>query len=345
MTWAKLDDRFHENRKIRGLWRKQPAALGLHVLALTYCAGNETDGFVDAEFVADKAGSPATHRKMTTALVDAGMWIEEPGGWRLHDYLDYNPSSAQLAQTRGVDRFRKDLTRDHALIDRIRRRDGDICRYCGVQVNWKDRKSNVGGTYDHVIPVSQGGENTYDNVVVACRGCNCRKQARTPDAAAMPLRDPPGSSPGPDKSTAGQMDQPAISDSRPDPSRPDPYPTSAAADAGEHADVMAILRAGIGTDIDHLDAAVLSLMAANPTPHRPHVDVAHDLVARFQAGQMRTSNYIGFMATLYQQRARPRTQLAAVDDVSPEDMAAIVAFRKKAEAEADRLKAQRKGAA
>jgi hypothetical protein len=31
----------------------------------------------------------------------------------------------------------------------VRLRDGDECRYCGVIVNWNDRKSNRGGTYDH----------------------------------------------------------------------------------------------------------------------------------------------------------------------------------------------------
>jgi len=107
--------------------------------------------------------------------------------------------------------------------------------------------------------------------------------------------------------------------------------------AGEHADVMSVLHAGIGPNVDHLDAAVLSLMAANPNPPRPHVDVAHDLVARFQAGQMRTDNYIGFMATLYRQRSRPPLAAvpAAVDEAEAKATAIQREFRLRMEAAAD----------
>lgn len=107
MTWAKLDDRFHENRKVRGLWRKQPAALGLHVLALTYCSGHETDGKVDVEFVEDKVASAVTRRKLTAALVDAGMWIPDGADWWIHDYLDYHPSRKTLEAKREKDAGRK----------------------------------------------------------------------------------------------------------------------------------------------------------------------------------------------------------------------------------------------
>jgi hypothetical protein len=107
MSWAKLDDRFHENRKVRGLWRRHPAALGLHVMALTYCAGHETDGVVDLEFVEDKVPGLAVRRKMTQALVDAGMWTVTDNGWMIHDFLDFHPSRAALEARREADRERK----------------------------------------------------------------------------------------------------------------------------------------------------------------------------------------------------------------------------------------------
>jgi 5-methylcytosine-specific restriction endonuclease McrA len=40
---------------------------------------------------------------------------------------------------------------------------------------------------DHVVPRSQGGGTTWDNVVTACRDCNHRKGGRTPDQANMKL--------------------------------------------------------------------------------------------------------------------------------------------------------------
>lgn len=107
MSWAKLDDRFHENRKVRGLWRRNPAALGLHVMALTYCAGHETDGVVDVEFVEDKVPGQSVRAKMTQALVDAGMWVEHENGWLIHDFLDFHPSRAALEERRKLDRERK----------------------------------------------------------------------------------------------------------------------------------------------------------------------------------------------------------------------------------------------
>ncbi len=40
---------------------------------------------------------------------------------------------------------------------------------------------------DHVIPRSQGGYNTWDNIVCACVGCNVRKGGRTPKQAGLTL--------------------------------------------------------------------------------------------------------------------------------------------------------------
>jgi 5-methylcytosine-specific restriction endonuclease McrA len=44
---------------------------------------------------------------------------------------------------------------------------------------------------DHVIPVSRGGEDTWENLVCACVECNNRKGDHTPEEARMPLRRVP----------------------------------------------------------------------------------------------------------------------------------------------------------
>ena len=43
-------------------------------------------------------------------------------------------------------------------------------------------KSRVGETYhvDHVIPISKGGSNGPENIVVSCRACNLKKAAQHP---------------------------------------------------------------------------------------------------------------------------------------------------------------------
>src|SRR5262249_52690851 len=40
---------------------------------------------------------------------------------------------------------------------------------------------------DHVIPRSQGGKTSWENVVCSCVPCNLRKGGRTPDQAHMTL--------------------------------------------------------------------------------------------------------------------------------------------------------------
>ena len=107
MTWARLDDRFDDNRKVKRVWLNCPQALGLHVMALTYCTRHHTDGLVDTEYVAEKAPAVKQRERMTQALVDAGLWTTDPEGWRIHDFLDYNPSSAELAEKRRADAERK----------------------------------------------------------------------------------------------------------------------------------------------------------------------------------------------------------------------------------------------
>jgi 5-methylcytosine-specific restriction endonuclease McrA len=60
-------------------------------------------------------------------------------------------------------------------------RDSGVCAYCG----------NAAATMDHIVPRSHGGSHTWENVVAACKSCNHKKAARTPEQAKMPLRFKP----------------------------------------------------------------------------------------------------------------------------------------------------------
>ena len=60
-------------------------------------------------------------------------------------------------------------------------RDAQLCLYCGQHFNRPQL------TRDHVLPVSKGGKDTWENVVSACFHCNSRKSNRTPAQANMPL--------------------------------------------------------------------------------------------------------------------------------------------------------------
>lgn len=52
--------------------------------------------------------------------------------------------------------------------ENVYKRDNYECVYCGCD-NFKTL------TLDHVIPQSKGGQNTFENVVTACRKCNGEK--------------------------------------------------------------------------------------------------------------------------------------------------------------------------
>ena len=68
-------------------------------------------------------------------------------------------------------------------------RDRHQCAYCGRKE--RDLGPRESLTRDHVLPLSRGGENTWENVVAACSSCNRRKSNQTPDEARMPLRVTP----------------------------------------------------------------------------------------------------------------------------------------------------------
>ena len=61
------------------------------------------------------------------------------------------------------------------------RRDQLVCLYCGEQFPHSMLSR------DHVNPLSQGGADTWANVVTSCKRCNNHKAGRTPEQAGMQL--------------------------------------------------------------------------------------------------------------------------------------------------------------
>jgi len=60
-------------------------------------------------------------------------------------------------------------------------RDNNQCQYCGKKFPTSEL------SLDHVMPRSQGGQSTWENIVCACVACNVRKGGRTPKEAHMAL--------------------------------------------------------------------------------------------------------------------------------------------------------------
>jgi 5-methylcytosine-specific restriction endonuclease McrA len=64
-------------------------------------------------------------------------------------------------------------------------RDKHTCQYCGEAFKTDDL------TFDHVVPVTQGGTRTWENIVTCCLPCNRQKGGRTPEEAGMTLLHKP----------------------------------------------------------------------------------------------------------------------------------------------------------
>jgi 5-methylcytosine-specific restriction endonuclease McrA len=130
-------------------------------------------------------------------VLDIGYQYCETMNWQRAAWLVYSGRAEALVSSDKI-RLRNDffLPRVIRLLKSIRRkyrhgvpfnranlfiRDGYRCRYCG------SRGTKETLTFDHVLPVSRGGQTSWENAVTACRLCNNRKDDQTPAEAGMPF--------------------------------------------------------------------------------------------------------------------------------------------------------------
>jgi len=85
------------------------------------------------------------------------------------------------AVVRVLRRFRRDRVAIKFSRINIYTRDRFACQYCGARFDAEDL------TFDHVVPRSQGGRTSWENIVTACVPCNAHKANRTPREAQMHL--------------------------------------------------------------------------------------------------------------------------------------------------------------
>jgi hypothetical protein len=100
------------------------------------------------------------------------------GGWSrftgLRSFLDINSivAATGVAHSEFWDHCTPTLC-NQALF----RRDGYMCMYCGTKLSGRML------TRDHVLPLSRGGRDEWENVVSSCKPCNTRKGNMTPTTA------------------------------------------------------------------------------------------------------------------------------------------------------------------
>lgn len=126
MSWFKVDDAFHSSKPVLRIPRRYRAqAVGLWTLAGTWCAQEESDGFIPEYVIEELCGTPA----MCKHLVQAGLWTaateldptstgvrddlegssseSRVAGWQFKNWAKYQPTRAQLEEDREKARLRQ----------------------------------------------------------------------------------------------------------------------------------------------------------------------------------------------------------------------------------------------
>lgn len=101
MTWFKVDDGLSQHRKVMSIPRAhRKAAMGLWVLAGSWCARGLTDGHVP-EYMLDELACATEDAKW---LVYAGLWEDHPGGdgWVFHEWDERQPTRETVEARREV---------------------------------------------------------------------------------------------------------------------------------------------------------------------------------------------------------------------------------------------------
>jgi len=95
VTWAKLDDRLHDDDRTLAAGVD---AMGLWAIALSYMGDRLTDGEISVERVRRIAGRRGD--ALSTRLVDAGWWERTPTGFRLMSWQKYLISRSEVEANR-----------------------------------------------------------------------------------------------------------------------------------------------------------------------------------------------------------------------------------------------------
>jgi len=93
LPWVRLDAGFYCNAKVLQLLAEPGGhrALVAYVASLTYSGQQGTDGFIP------QLALPFIHARPADAvrLVKAEFWDIAQGGWVIHDWAEYQPSSEE----------------------------------------------------------------------------------------------------------------------------------------------------------------------------------------------------------------------------------------------------------
>lgn len=102
MPYARFDDRYDDHRKIKRALRREPAAVAIHAMAITYCNRHNTNGELELDTVEEwLALLPYKTRQkqgVVSVLLDLRLFEQtDSETFEVHDFLDWNLSREQRA--------------------------------------------------------------------------------------------------------------------------------------------------------------------------------------------------------------------------------------------------------
>lgn len=117
MAWIRIDDHFDEHPKLAQVG---PLGWGIWLAGLAYCNRNLTDGFIpravaknlcddtiylpggelQIALTSGMAGHDFDGSWSIEIMLQARLWDEAVGGYQVHDYLDFQPSRAEVEEAR-----------------------------------------------------------------------------------------------------------------------------------------------------------------------------------------------------------------------------------------------------
>ena len=190
MAWIELHDTLPDHHKVidvaQALNMDKDLVVGKLVRLWTWALNNREDGAFrvqDIGTIAEVMRFKGKPQRLVDALTQHHLLDFDGDTYIIHDWDErVGMLLARRENQREYAKRKNSLYSDMRLTKSVRQRDGDICQYCGKTVNWNDKRGTDGGTYDHIDPY---GENTLENLCVACRSCNSKKKNRTPTEAGM----------------------------------------------------------------------------------------------------------------------------------------------------------------
>jgi hypothetical protein len=162
MPWGKLDDSLYDHPKLDELPpAMRLACVGLWAVSISWCNRRLTDGHVPAGRIRLLGGTT----QQAEALVKVRLFDKDQGGYRVHDFLDFNDSKEYVMARRAKDAIRQQAARDakqesHGVSRAVSQRDSERTNSVTPPVSPSPARGRVPGP-SSPVPALPGPTDTH----------------------------------------------------------------------------------------------------------------------------------------------------------------------------------------